>query len=1140
MLDVLFRQMQKTEPFERLAEAVRNGGEIPVRNASGSLSAFALAQAAASCDGPLVVVCPDDDRAESLRDDLERILPPERVCRFPAWDVSMYDGRSPHLDVMGERLEALSALAAGSASVVVAPVGAVMGHTLTPDLLDLCTVTLQVGADHPPVQLGDHLVEIGYERVVTVEGPGQFSVRGGIVDVCSFGNPEPVRVEFFGDEVTSLRSFDLGSQRSTGALETARLLPCREAVMAVTMGDDFDASLEAAEGALEIPLTILRETLQSRGMFDGAEHYLGVLYGSGSSESPAQTGFLDHLPSSALLAVDDPAGVAVEAEALWARAQRASERQEPRRDETEPLPYHAVLRSPDDTLKLLERPTRLLLLSLGGRPDEGVDLGGKSGRRYEGHLESFREDVLELWKADQKVLLLCESRGQQARFSELLDAEEGMVSIEIGTLHAGFTYAPGRVAVVNDHEIYSRVRRRYRGKKFKDSAPIASVNALQVGDFVVHVDHGIARYSGIERLTVDSLTRDCLKLSYRGDDRVFVPVDQMDRVQKYSSQEGATPVLNKLGTATWERVKSRTRKEIFKMASELVTLYAERKSREGTAFSPDSHLHNVLDASFPFQETRDQLQAIADVKADMEHPSPMDRLICGDVGYGKTEVAIRAAFKAVADGKQVAILAPTTILAQQHYRTFSERMEGLPVSVDVLSRFRTKAEQSEVVEKAKLGKVDIVIGTHRLVSKDVEFHDLGLLVIDEEHRFGVRHKDRLKQVKRMVDVLTLTATPMPRTLHLPLMAARDMSIIKTPPKDRLPIYTEVLPFDEDRMAEAILREVERGGQVYFVHNRVRSMPAMVEFLEDLLPQVRIVTAHGQMPERQLEKVMLSFLEGNYDCLLSTMIIESGLDIPSVNTLIVNRADRLGLAQLYQLRGRVGRSSKQAYAYLFIPSRKALSRASVRRLRAIEEHTDLGSGFDISMRDMEIRGAGNLLGVQQHGHISAVGFDLYCRLLDEAVLELKGEVDTSRPDPDVQVTASTFIPEDYVEDPDLKMSFYQRLAQSRQTVDVLAIEEEMEDRFGAMPDSVASLLDVIQVRILARQLGVSSLREGVTLTLIFPQDRVLTRKEVERMVSKSPLELQFFLGEEARVEVLLDGNGPRERLESAKKVMQSLV
>jgi len=373
-----------------------------------------------------------------------------------------------------------------------------------------------------------------------------------------------------------------------------------------------------------------------------------------------------------------------------------------------------------------------------------------------------------------------------------------------------------------------------------------------------------------------------------------------------------------------------------------------------------------------------------------------------------------------------------------------------------------------------------------------------------------------------------------------LMAARDMSIIKTPPKDRLPIYTEVLPFDEDRMAEAILREVERGGQVYFVHNRVRSMPAMVEFLEDLLPQVRIVTAHGQMPERQLEKVMLSFLEGNYDCLLSTMIIESGLDIPSVNTLIVNRADRLGLAQLYQLRGRVGRSSKQAYAYLFIPSRKALSRASVRRLRAIEEHTDLGSGFDISMRDMEIRGAGNLLGVQQHGHISAVGFDLYCRLLDEAVLELKGEVDTSRPDPDVQVTASTFIPEDYVEDPDLKMSFYQRLAQSRQTVDVLAIEEEMEDRFGAMPDSVASLLDVIQVRILARQLGVSSLREGVTLTLIFPQDRVLTRKEVERMVSKSPLELQFFLGEEARVEVLLDGNGPRERLESAKKVMQSLV
>ena len=510
------------------------------------------------------------------------------------------------------------------------------------------------------------------------------------------------------------------------------------------------------------------------------------------------------------------------------------------------------------------------------------------------------------------------------------------------------------------------------------------------------------------------------------------------------------------------------------------------------------------------------------------------------MGYGKTEVAIRAAFKAILDGKQVGVLAPTTILAQQHFRTFSERFAEFPVHVAVLSRFRTRAEQQRTLERMKNGSVDIVVGTHRLLSKDVHFKSLGLLVIDEEHRFGVRHKERLKEMRRLVDVLTLTATPIPRTLHMSLMGARDMSVIQTPPKDRLPIQTEVLAFEEERIAEAILREVDRGGQIYFVHNRIQSMPAMMDFLYRLVPEVRLGMGHGQMPERQLEKVMLDFFEHKYDVLVSTMIVESGLDIPNVNTLIVNRADRLGLAQLYQLRGRVGRSNKRAYAYLFVPSRQALRKAAVRRLRAIEEFSDLGSGFHISMRDMEIRGAGNVLGAQQHGHIAAVGFDLYTRLLDEAVRQIKGDETEPAIEPEVQVSVSSYIPNDYIPDADQKMQFYQRLGEMRQTVEVLAVEEELADRFGPLPEPTAALLDVLQVKILARQLRLSQLHIGEVMTMTLSPENMLTRQEIERMVTQSPLPLQFALGDPPKIEVALIGKGPQSRLESAKNVLQSLL
>ena len=1128
----IYKRLRETEPFQALKARLPGPSEkLKLRGLPGSLGTFALGYLTELSGRPVLAIYSDTERADAARDDLERILPPETVGYFPDWDMSPYEGRSPHLDVVALRVEALDLLQRG-ACVVVTTASALLSHTLSLDLYDLAVRDLSVSQEADLQELATHLVETGYERVKRVEGVGQFSVRGGIVDVCSFGNDHPVRLEFWGDEITSIRAFDLMTQRSVETLETVRFLPAREVVFVETMQDAYQENLIELEKRLDIDLTVMRESLATEGAFDGAEQYLGALY-------EGMCTFFDHLPPDGLIYVDDPPAVDTALEAASDRIQKAAGRGKPRREQPEPLPASEVAVTVDSVQTHLASRPRVHNEILG-KSDDSLDFGGVTARRYEGHLPVLEEDLTRLWRDGYDLVLLCESQGQKARMEELLAESRAPLAIDIGTLQTGFIYPAGRVAVTNDHEVYSRHRRQRRYRRFSEGAPIKSVTALQKGDFVVHVDHGIGRYAGLNRLSVDGISRDCLTLSYREGDRVFVPVDQMDRVQKYSSQEGAAPILSKLGSAAWERVKEKTKKEIFKMATEIVSLYAERKARPGTKFTEDGALHLELAASFPFQETRDQMRAIDEVREDMESSSAMDRLICGDVGYGKTEVAIRAAFKAINDGKQVAVLVPTTILAQQHGRTFEERMQELPVKVDVLSRFRTRAEQTQVITGVKSGQVDVLIGTHRLLSKDVEFKDLGLLVVDEEHRFGVRHKERLKQMRRLVDVLTLTATPIPRTLHMSLMGARDMSIIETAPKERLPIHTEIQAFSEEHIAEGILREIDRGGQVYFVHNRVQSINSMKEFLERLVPQVRFGVGHGQMAERELEKVMIDFMDRKYDCLISTMIIESGLDIPSVNTLIVNRADRLGLAQLYQLRGRVGRSNQRAYAFLLIPSWKSLRKPAVRRLRAIEEFSDLGSGFHISMRDMEIRGAGNLLGAQQHGHISAIGFDMYCRLLDEAVNEIKGEDVEPAVDPDIQVSVSAYIPDDYVADADEKMSFYQRLGEARRTVEVLTLEEELQDRFGKLPEPTASLLDTLHLRLLGRQLKIETVNVGPLMTLTFLPDKVLSREEVERMVKQSPQPLQFLLGETAKIEIELEGNNAASRVSSAKKVLMSLI
>jgi transcription-repair coupling factor (superfamily II helicase) len=711
----------------------------------------------------------------------------------------------------------------------------------------------------------------------------------------------------------------------------------------------------------------------------------------------------------------------------------------------------------------------------------------------------------------------------------------------IGTLHTGFILPDIPLVVMTDSEIFSRYRRRRRRQSFKEGVVIEDFTSLREGDFVVHIDHGIGRYLGLQRIDVDDRERDCLSITYAEEDRLYIPIEQLHRVQKYIGADGEIPTLSRLGGKTWERAKSRTRKAVQEIAEDLIKLYAARQANPGFAFSKDTTWQQEMEESFIYEETPDQLTATADVKADMEKSIPMDRLICGDVGYGKTEVAVRAAFKTVMDGKQVAILVPTTILAQQHITTFTERLADYPVNIKMLSRFVTPKEQKKTLAGLKSGEVDIVIGTHRIISRDIEFKDLGLLVVDEEQRFGVTHKERLKQLENTVDVMTMTATPIPRTLHMSLVKARDMSIINTPPKNRLPVHTEVVRFNDEIIREAILREVDRGGQVYFVHNRVQSIDAVVHFLERMLPQITFVVGHGQMPERDLERVMIDFLNHKYDCLVSTMIIESGLDISNVNTILINRADRFGLAQLYQLRGRVGRSNHRAYAYLMIPASGAIAPDARKRLTVISEYTALGSGFHIAMRDLEIRGAGNLLGPQQHGFMAAVGFDLYCRLLQEAIQELKGEAIDDRPEPTIDLRVGAYIPDEYIIDRKLKIGFYQRLSQVTNEEDIEGIREEMRDRFGRLPDPTQILFNLVSIKQGAQKAGLKSLtvrNDGLMIT--YPEGQYPTKRQIADITRDASLDIEFPHAATFKIKIKLVGSTEVKRVDMTKNILQSLV
>jgi transcription-repair coupling factor (superfamily II helicase) len=994
------------DAFDELAARFAAGdARLRVAGLASAARPLVVAELLAGGDRPALVVVPGMIDAHRWVQDLRFFG--ANAAEFPEEEPRLWRGGTSR-DADAERAVVLRRLLGGENLLVVATPASLALPLSPPAEFRDKTVVLTAGDRLDRELLIEALALAGYERVETVGAVGQWAARGGIVDIFSPAQSAPARVEFFGDEIESIRLFDPTSQRSTGALDELVVLP-------VEPSTPRDARLLGYLPA-NAPMVIDAPRLLEEPVADGA---------------PTLAALVEGRPRVELALV---AGTA-----------------RPREGELV-LDAHAV----------------------SGYAGKLAQLGAELERWRQ---EGFRVRLIaaDARHGDQLHDILREHR-LEAAVVPALDGPEPL-AIAVGECSGGFTIPALGLVVLTEHEIFGARRRSLRRPKYQRGAPVTAFTDLEINDLIVHEDHGIGRYLGLKTMTIDSRDADFLLLEYAEGNQLYLPVERLDLISKYLGGEESAARLDRLGGAAWQRVKENVRAALREMAEELLKLYAQRSVAEGHAFSPDAPWQREFEAAFRFEETPDQLRAIKDVKADMQNERPMDRLVAGDVGYGKTEVALRAAFKAVADGRQVAVLVPTTVLAHQHWSTFADRFAPFPARVELLSRFRSPKEQKAVVEGLKQGTVDVVIGTHRLLSKDVAFKNLGLLVVDEEHRFGVAHKERMKQLRTSVDVLALTATPIPRTLYMSLSGVRDMSVIETPPIDRLPIETVVRRFSKAVIREALSRELERGGQVFFVHDRIQSLASMANLIQSLVPQARVLMAHGQMKERELEATMVKFVTGQADVLVSTAIVESGLDIPASNTIIVNRADRFGLAQLYQLRGRVGRERLQAYCYLLVPADGRVDEQAQRRLRVLQELTELGSGFKLALRDLEIRGAGNLLGAQQHGHIAAVGYDLYSKLLAEAVRELAGQSSEATVDPVVNASVEGFLPEEYVPEVNQRLALYKRLSGATDVEGVADIRAELADRFGPLPSEAEQLLDVVRIRLAARPLAIEKVEIG---------------------------------------------------------------
>ncbi|MFP4641500.1 MAG: transcription-repair coupling factor [Dehalococcoidia bacterium] len=1050
---------------------------------------FLLACLRHSLSTPVLVITPDTERAKTLQEEITAwSYLDTTVHLFPEIDVLPYERLTPDAQTVQSRLRVLSALSTDENSypVVVAPAHAASQKTISPaDFAASCKVIKQ-GTNIEPDRLMDYCTAAGYEAGELVEVQGRASKRGGIVDIYSPNNDWPARIDFFGNQVESIRWFDPATQRSLETTESLTIVPAREVL------PPRPQDVEQAFGALDLSgcteetqetFERDRELLLNGQWPDGFQFYVPFFNHSI---------LVDYFPQGSLIVLDDLGNISAELSDLASQAATLRDGQIERGELPKNFP------SPCFEWNEIEQRTedvgsRLALEKWSDENTAGFDF--RHPPEYAGRLEDFIEDTRDRLRSGERIMIVSRQANRLAELFKEKDIfvtprekvdqvpQPGTLALVHGSLSGGWVF--DGTSLFTDAELFGFVKKR-RYFPVRRTQREAFLADLSVGDYVVHTDHGIARFSGMMRLSSDGTESEYLVLEYSEGDRLYVPSTQADRVTRYIGPGGHTPSLSRLHTGEWARTKQRVKKAAEEVARELLDIYASREVSPGISFSPDTVWQQELEASFPYVETPDQRETIQDVKVDMENQRPMDRLVCGDVGYGKTEVAVRAAFKAISDGKQVAVLVPTTVLAQQHLATFKERLAAFPVIIEVLSRFRAPKEQQEVLEKLRDGSVDICIGTHRLLQKDVFFNNLGLVIVDEEQKFGVSHKEQLKKLRGEVDVLTLSATPIPRTLHMSLVGVRDMSTMETAPEERLPIKTYVTEYSEELVRAAILRELDRSGQVFFVHNRVQSIGFVANELRELVPEARIAIGHGQMPEEDLESVMADFTGGEVDVLVCTTIIESGLDLPNVNTLIVNHADKFGLTQLYHLRGRVGRGDVRAYAYFLYEKGKRLTDPAQKRLKTIFETTELGSGFRIAMKDLEIRGAGNILSSEQSGHMGAVGFDLYCRLLAQAVDELKRGEKKEPPkvtQPTVDLPLTAHIPEDYMPNLMSRLALYQRLAGVQSREQIQGIRQETEDRFGKLPSSFQNLLYVIEIKLLASEAGIQKVStEGKYIVL----------------------------------------------------------
>jgi len=1039
----LLNQFNHFEPITELASSGARQSSVTI--SCGNLTASSLIVSTMIAKGGHKVLCvlPDEAQAQSFHDNLEEILEQE-ILFYPALGSDLWRELGPTTAQVGRRISCLSALLRNDFSCFVTTPAALLEKVAAPEDIELYKIDLHVGEIIIFDQFIRQLVEMGYVRENRVDSPGELCVRGGIVDVFMFEEESPIRIEFFGDEIESIRRFDVETQRSLEKIEQAELYPlgCAGPYTPIEERTEYDL--------------LLQKTL------------------------------FDFIPENTLLWLQNRDLVLTNLEAFEREAMVRFETLE-----QEGRLVNAVYADFYTGFKTVEKElNRRPILNAGpllAQEGDAITMNVFDNAHFGGDLKLFRAEVEDIVARDKDatVVIACDSTAQRDRLQEVLFQEGFPQSIDISALRlsGGFSWPERNLYLYTNSEIYSRVRLARIDRIARRTVSFREQLAINKGDWVVHEEYGIGIYRAVEKITAYGKVVECLRLEYDGGDVLFVPLEKMDKIQKYSSSDGAKPVLSKLGSPNWEKLKTRTKKRMKEIAAELIKLYATRKARPGYAFSEDTVWQKELEASFPFEETVDQMGAIEDVKKDMQLDRPMDRLICGDVGYGKTEVAVRAAFKAINEGKQVAVLVPTTILAQQHFDTFSGRLERFPVKIELLSRFKTPAQQKSILHKVSAGEIDLVVGTHRLLSKDVKFKELGLLVVDEEQRFGVMHKEKLKLLKQSVDTLTLSATPIPRTMHMALMGAKDMSIINSPPQNRLPVKTIVSRFDKELIRDAVLHELDRNGQVFFVHNRVQSIFAIAAMLNELVPEAKTVVAHGQMRGHQLERAMLKFVSGQAQILVSTMIIENGIDLPKANTLIINRADKLGLAQLYQLRGRVGRSDRQAFAYLLIPPVRKLTRDAIKRLQTIQEYSELGAGYKIAMRDLEIRGAGNVFGAEQTGFVNALGFELYSKIIKQSIEEIKEGLDLDVEkseqeavfDVNIQCKTEAYLPEDYVALAAERVDIYRRLVRAANEHDVDELQTELIDRFGKLPKPARNLLDYIHIKNLASAAKIKKLR-----------------------------------------------------------------